>query len=329
MQAITLTGFGDPDVMVWTDHPDPAPAAGEVVIDVAAAGVNRADINQRQGHYPPPAGASEILGLEVSGVISEVGPAVSGWEIGDRICALLSGGGYAERVAVPASQVLPIPDGVDLHTAAALPEAACTVWSNLATTAHLRRGETVLIHGGGSGIGTHAIQVVKALGARSAVTAGSSKKLDACRGLGADILINYTDADFVTAVKENTDGHGVDVVLDNMGAAYLARNVTALAHGGRLVVIGLQGGWDGTLNLAKLMAKRASVHSTSLRSRPTAGRGGKADIVDDVVKHVWPMISAGAVRPVVHAALPIEDVSTAHRMLDDPDTIGKVLLSLT
>ena len=329
MHAISLTGFGDPDVMQWTTHPQPVPAAGEVVIDVAAAGINRADINQRQGHYPPPAGATEILGLEVSGVISEVGPAVTGWEIGDRACALLSGGGYAERVAVPASQVLPIPDGVDLHTAAALPEAACTVWSNLATTAHLRQGETVLIHGGGSGIGTHAIQVAQALGVRVAVTAGSPKKLDACRVLGADILINYTDTDFVTAVKDSTDGHGVDVVLDNMGAAYLARNVSALADGGRLVVIGLQGGWDGTLNLAKLMAKRASVHSTSLRSRPTTGRGGKADIVDDVVKHVWPMISAATVRPVVHAVLPIGEVAAAHRMLDGTDTIGKVLVTLS
>ncbi|MFC9839257.1 NAD(P)H-quinone oxidoreductase [Rhodococcus sp. NPDC127530] len=329
MQAISVTEFGDPDVMRWTAHPEPVPAAGEVVIDVAAAGVNRADINQRQGHYPPPAGASEILGLEVSGVISEVGPAVTGWEIGDRVCALLSGGGYAERVAVPASQVLPIPDGIDLHRAAALPEAACTVWSNLATTAHLRRGETVLIHGGGSGIGTHAIQVAQALGARVAVTAGSSKKLGACRGLGADILINYTDTDFVTAVKDSTGGHGADVVLDNMGAAYLPRNLSTLADGGRLVVIGLQGGWDGTLNLAKLMAKRASVHSTGLRSRPTAGRGGKADIVDDVVKHVWPMISETTVRPVVHAILPIGEVAAAHRMIDAPETIGKVLLRVS
>ncbi|RZL79039.1 MAG: NAD(P)H-quinone oxidoreductase [Rhodococcus sp. (in: high G+C Gram-positive bacteria)] len=329
MQAISLTQFGDPEVMVWTEHPDPVPAAGEVVMDVAAAGVNRADINQRQGHYPPPAGASEILGLEVSGVISEVGPAVTGWEIGDRACALLSGGGYAERVAVPASQVLPIPEGVDLHTAAALPEAACTVWSNLVTTAHLRQDETVLIHGGGSGIGTHAIQVATALGARVAVTAGYSEKLRACQDFGADILINYTDTDFVTAVRGSTDGRGVDVVLDNMGAAYLARNVTALADGGRLVVIGLQGGWEGTLNLAQLMAKRAGVHSTSLRSRPTTGRSGKADIVRDVVKHVWPMIAEATVRPVVHAVLPIGKVAAAHRMLDAPDTIGKILVKVS
>ncbi|MFE5790391.1 NAD(P)H-quinone oxidoreductase [Rhodococcus erythropolis] len=326
MQAISLTEFGAPDVMRWTTHPDPVPAVGEVVIDVAAIGVNRADINQRQGHYPPPAGASEILGLEVSGVISEVGPGVIEWEIGDRVCALLSGGGYAERVAVPASQVLPIPTGVDLLMAAALPEAACTVWSNLVNTAHLREGETVLIHGGGSGIGTHAIQVARVLGARVAATAGTPKKLDACRGLGADILANYTDTDFVTTLKDSTGGRGADVVLDNMGAAYLHRNLSTLADGGRLVVIGLQGGWDGTLNLAKLMAKRASVHSSSLRGRPAAGRDGKADIVSDVVKHVWPMISATTVRPIVHAVLPVAEAAAAHRMLDYPDTIGKVLL---
>src|SRR3954449_12411433 len=268
MRAVTISEPGGPEVLGWSEAPDPVCGPGEVLVDVVAAAVNRADLLQRQGHYPPPPGASEILGLECSGVISEVGEGVVGWSVGDEVCALLSGGGYAERVAVPAGQLLPRPAGVELATAAALPEVVCTVCSNVFMLAGLRRGESFLVHGGSSGIGTMAIQLAARAGARVFTTAGTAAKLDVCRELGADVAINYRDEDFIKRIRDETDGAGVDVVLDNMGAKYLARNVDALAIGGRLVIIGMQGGTKAELDLGRLMAKRASVHATTLRSRP-------------------------------------------------------------
>lgn len=323
MHAITLTEFGSPDVMQWTQVPDLRPERGQVIVDVAAAGVNRADLMQRQGFYPPPPGASETLGLECSGIISELGEGVYDWKVGDRVCALLSGGGYAEQVAVPATQLFPIPGALDLHAAAALPEVASTVWSNLVMYGGLRSGHVVLLHGGGSGIGTHAIQVAKALGATVAVTAGSKAKLDFCASLGADILIDYKEQDFVEVLRDST--HGADLILDNMGAKYLPRNVEALAMDGTLITIGLQGGLKGELNFGALLGKRGTIHAAGLRGRPETGPSSKADIVADMTARLWPMIEEGVVSPIVHAELPITEAAEAHRMLD-ADAIGKVIL---
>jgi putative PIG3 family NAD(P)H quinone oxidoreductase len=309
--------------------PDVAVQRGEVVIEVVAAGVNRADLLQAAGHYSPPPGASETIGLEVSGRIAEVGPDVDQWSVGQEVCALLAGGGYATRVAVPAGQVMPIPDGVTLEEAASLPEVACTVWSNLEQTAHLSAGQLLLIHGGASGIGTHAIQVARALGARVAVTAGSAEKLAVCTTLGADITISYREQDFVERIMAETSGVGADVIFDIMGASYLDRNIDALAPDGRLVIIGFQGGLKAELNLGKLMAKRAGVISTALRSRPVDGPGGKSEIVDAVVANVWPMIADGRVRPIVGAELPIEEAGEAHRLLSSGEVTGKVLLRVS
>ncbi|MCW2700380.1 MAG: quinone oxidoreductase, family [Blastococcus sp.] len=326
MRAVTVNEPGGPEVLGWGEVPDPVCGPGEVIVDVAATAVNRADLLQRQGFYPPPAGASEILGLECSGVISEVGAGVAGWSVGDEVCALLSGGGYAERVAVPEGQLLPRPAGVELATAAALPEATCTVWSNVFLLAGLRRGESLLVHGGSSGIGTMAIQLAARAGARVFTTAGTQAKLDVCRELGADVPINYRDEDFVQRIEEETGGAGVDVVLDNMGAKYLARNVSALATGGRLVVIGMQGGTRAELDLGRLMAKRATVHATTLRSRPASGRGGKAEIVAAVRHDVWPDVERGVVRPIVDRRLPMSRAAEAHRVVEASEHVGKVLL---
>lgn len=323
MKAITLPEFGGPDVLTLADVDDPTPASGDVIIDVVAAGVNRADVMQRMGVYPPPKGESEIPGLEVSGRISAVGKDVDGWRIGDEVCALLTGGGYAEKVAVPAAQVFPVPEGVDLQSAAALPEVNSTVWNNLFMVANLQAGETLLVHGGSSGIGTTAIQMAVARGVRVAVTAGSAAKLEVCRELGADILINYKDEDFVEAIKTATDGHGADVILDNMGAKYLPRNVEALATGGRLVIIGMQGGVEGTLPIGKLLSKRGTVTATSLRALP---RDVKADVVSQVRDNVWPLIEAGQIKPVIHGVFPLPQASAAHEELDAGTHIGKVLL---
>jgi putative PIG3 family NAD(P)H quinone oxidoreductase len=326
MRAVTIEEPGGPEVLGWAEVPDPVCGPGEVVIDVAASAVNRADLLQRQGFYPPPRGASDILGLECSGVISEVGDGVTGWSVGDEVCALLAGGGYAERVAVPAGQVLPRPSGVELATAAALPEVTCTVWSNVFMLAGLRRGDAFLVHGGSSGIGTMAIQLAARAGARVFTTAGSAAKLDVCRELGAEVAINYRDEDFVERVKEETDGAGVDVVLDIMGAKYLSRNVDVLATGGRLVSIGMQGGTKAELDLGKLMAKRAAVHATTLRSRPPGGPGGKAEIVAAVRHDVWPDVERGVLRPIVDRRLPMSRAADAHRAVEASEHVGKVLL---
>ena len=322
MQAVVV----DPEHgLVWREVPDVALQHGEIMINTVAAGVNRADLMQADGKYPPPPGASDVLGLEVSGTVAELGEGVTGLSVGDPVCALLAGGGYAERVAVPAGQVMPIPDGVDLHEAAGLPEVACTVWSNLDMAAGLTAGRTVLLHGGGSGIGTHGIQVAHALGALVAVTAGSAEKLAMCADLGADVLINYREEDFVEHIRDATDG-GADVILDLMGAAYLDRNIDALAPDGRLVVIGFQGGVKGELNLGKLLAKRAGVIATALRSRPVDGPSGKAAIVEAVVENVWPMIADGRVRPIIGAQLPITEAGEAHHLLSSGEVTGKVVL---
>jgi putative PIG3 family NAD(P)H quinone oxidoreductase len=314
------------DQLTWQETADITPRHGEVLIKVSAAGVNRADLLQAAGQYPPPPGASETLGLEVSGTISAVGEGVDGRSVGQHVCALLAGGGYAEFVAVPAGQVMPIPDDVPLHHAAALPEVACTVWSNLVMTAQLSAGQLVLIHGGASGIGTHAIQVARALGARVAVTAGSQNKLDLCTELGAEITINYRDEDFVERVR--SEG-AADVILDIMGAAYLDRNVDALAADGRLVIIGMQGGVKGELNIGKLLGKRAGVIATALRSRPVDGPAGKAEVCAQVVANVWPMIADGQVRPIIGAEFPVEHARAAHELLSSGEVAGKVLLRVS
>ncbi|TRV76479.1 NAD(P)H-quinone oxidoreductase [Streptomyces sp. 130] len=323
MHAITIPEPGGPEALVWTEVPDPVPGEGEVLIDVVASAVNRADVLQRQGFYDPPPGASSYPGLECSGRVSALGPGVTGWAVGDEVCALLAGGGYAEKVAVPAGQLLPVPKGLGLVRAAALPEVTATVWSNVFMVAHLRPAETLLVHGGSSGIGTMAIQLAKAVGARVAVTAGSPDKLARCAELGADILINYREQDFVEEIREATAGAGADVILDNMGAKYLDRNVQALAVNGRLAIIGLQGGAQGELNLGMLLNKRAAVSATSLRVRPLAE---KAAIVAAVREHVWPLIEEGVVKPVVDRTVPMRDAAEGHRVMESSTHIGKVLL---
>lgn len=318
-----------PDRLAWQTVPDVTPATGEVLIKVTAAGVNRADLLQAAGKYPPPPGASAIIGLEVSGTIEAVGDRVTQWSPGQQVCALLAGGGYAEYVTVPAGQVLPLPGGVALPYAAALPEVACTVWSNLVMTAGLRASQLLLVHGGASGIGTHAIQVARALNCRVAVTAGSRNKLDLCAELGAEITIDYRNEDFVEVVRNAGGDHpGADVILDIIGAAYLDRNVDALANDGRLVIIGMQGGVKAELNIGKLLAKRAGILATALRSRPVDGPGGKTDIVARVVDDVWPMVSDGLVRPVIGAEFPMAEAQAAHELLASGDVSGKVLLRL-
>ncbi|WP_420076666.1 NAD(P)H-quinone oxidoreductase [Streptomyces sp. JL3001] len=323
MHAITIPEPGGPEALVWDEVPDPVAGEGEVLVEVVAGAVNRADILQRQGFYNPPPGTSPYPGLECSGRIAEVGPGVSGWAVGDEVCALLAGGGYAEKVAVPAGQLLPLPKGVGLTQAAALPEVVCTVWSNVFMVAHLRPGETLLVHGGSSGIGTMAIQLAKAVGAKVAVTAGSREKLDRCAELGADILINYREQDFVEEIKKATDGAGADVILDNMGAKYLDRNVQTLAVNGRLAIIGMQGGIKGELNIGALLGKRGAISATSLRARPLAE---KAAIVAAVREHVWPLLDAGHVRPVVDRELPMNEAAEAHRVVEESGHVGKVLL---
>ena len=325
MRAVTAAEPGGPEVLSVTEVPDPRPGPGEVLLDVAATAVNRADTLQRQGLYPPPRGASEIIGLECSGTVAEVGPDVEGWSVGDPACALLAGGGDAARVAVPAGQLMPVPDGIDLVTAAALPEVACTVWSNVFMVAGLKPTESFLVHGGGGGIGTFAIQLVSQLGSQVLTTAGSEAKLARCAELGADVTINYREQDFVEVVKESTDGRGVDVILDNMGAKYLPRNVDALATEGRLVIIGMQGGVKGDLDIARLLRKRGAVIATALRSRPVAD---KSRICASVVEHVWPLVADGRVRPVVHGTMPLEEAAEAHRQMEQSSHTGKLLLTL-
>ena len=323
MRAVVITEPGGPEVLQWLDVPDPVAGPGEVVIEVAAGGVNRADLMQRQGFYPPPPGAPPYPGLECSGRVRSVGEGVTGWQPGDEVCALLSGGGYAEQVAVPQGQLMPVPGSVGVITAAAFPETACTVYANVFSLARLAEGEMLLVHGGSGGIGTMAIQLAKAFGARVACTAGSPRKLARCRELGADVAIDYRTEDFVAAVRAATGGAGADVILDIMGASYLARNLAALATGGRLVVIGRQGGSRAEIDLGVLQAKRASLHATTLRARPAEE---KAAVVAAVRANVWPLISAGRVTAVIDRELPMSQAAQAHQVMADGDHIGKILL---
>jgi putative PIG3 family NAD(P)H quinone oxidoreductase len=323
VRAVVPRQPGGPEVLEYVDVPDPSVGPGEVLLDVAATAVNRADLLQRQGHYPPPPGASDILGLECSGTVAALGDDVTGIAVGDEVCALLAGGGYATRVVVPAGQVMPAPAGVDLVTAAALPEVAATVWSNVMMVAGLRSGDSFLVHGGAGGIGTFAIQLAHALGARVFATAGSADKLALCTELGADVAINYREQDFVEVVRDETDGAGVDVILDNMGASYLARNVASLATRGRLVVIGLQGGTTAELDLNALMRKRAAVAGTTLRARPM---GEKSAICAEVTEHVWPLVADATIRAVVSHRLPLAEAAEGHRLVESGESTGKVLL---
>jgi len=323
MQAVVITHAGGPDVLRLEEVPDPVPGPGEVLVEVAAAGLNRADIMQRQGHYPPPPGAPPYPGMECSGRVIELGPEITGWQVGDEVCALLAGGTYAEKVAVPQGQLLPVPERVSLVDAAALPEATCTIQGTVYQMGRLAPGDTFLVHGGAGGIGTFAIQIAKAEGCTVACTSGSPEKLARCRELGADLAVSYRDEDFTDSVLAFTGGHGADVILDIMGASYLAPNLNALATWGRLVVIATRGGNRGEVDLGLMMQKRASIVAATLRTR-TAKE--KAEVVAATRVHIWPLISAGKVIPVVHAVLPMAEAAEAHRLLDDGSHVGKILL---
>lgn len=323
MRAVTISRPGGPEVLTLTELPDPTPGPGEIVVDVVAAGVNRADLLQRQGRYPPPPGAPDWPGLECSGVVVAVGEGAS-WRVGDRVAALLDGGGYAERVVVRSAQALPVPDGVDLVAAAALPEAVCTAWSNLVTVGRLAAHDFALVHGGSGGVGTVAIQLARGVGARVAVTAGGPDRVARCVELGADVGVDHRAEDFVAVVRDATGGQGADVVLDVLGAGYLERNLRALAPDGRLVVIGLQQGRRAEIDLGLLMATRGSLHGTTLRARPATQ---KAAIVADVAANAWPMLTDGRLRPVVHATLPLAEAAAAHELLESGAVFGKVLLT--
>jgi putative PIG3 family NAD(P)H quinone oxidoreductase len=320
MRAVTVPDPGGPEALTISDRPDPEPRSGAVVIDVVATALNRADLLQRQGFYPPPPGATDILGLECAGTIRSLGPGVEGWAVGDEVCALLPGGGYAEQVVVPVGQLMRIPDGVPLAVAAALPEVACTVWSNVFMVAHLQPGDRLLVHGGAGGVGTFAIQLASALGAHVFATAGSGDKLDLCRSLGAERAISYRDEDFVEVLRE---AGGADVILDNMGAKYLNRNVDALAVEGRLMIIGMQGGTKGEFDISALMRKRGAIVAATLRARPPEEQ---AVICRAVEEHVWPLVAAGQVRPIVGAEFSLDDVAEAHALMDAGSHTGKILL---
>ncbi len=323
MHAITVPNPGGTDSLVFAELPDPTAGHGEVLIEVAAAGVNRADIGQREGHYPSPAGASPLMGMEVSGTISSLGSGVSGWAVGDRVCALLPGGGYASLALAAEGQLLPVPDSLDLVEAAGLPEAIATVWSNVFLTAAIRAGETLLVHGGSSGIGTIAIQLARAFGSLVAVTAGSPAKLAACERLGAAILIDYRTEDFGERVAEATDGRGVDVILDSIGGSYLEQNLASLAPRGRLVNIANLSGEPGTLDFGLMMRRWLSIHGSTLRARSVAE---KDEILASVRENVWPLVTTGQVFPVIDSRFSLADAASAHQRLESSKHIGKLLL---
>ena len=323
MFAITQKDFGGPETLEWSRIADPQPEPGEVIIDISSTAVNRADLLQRKGNYPPPPGTTDILGLECSGTIVSVGAALTMDRIGERVTALLNGGGYAQKVAVPLGQVMSVPEGVSLTDAGALPEIAATVWSNFTKVLHLREGNTILIHGGGGGIGTFAIQVAKALGVKVAVTAGSQEKLNVCASLGADLLINYKEQDFVEVIQETWGG--TDNILDNMGASYLSKNIEALKRNGHLAIIGMQGGTKVDFQIDQLLRKNATISATSLRGRPESE---KSAICREVEKIVWPWITDGTVKLVIDRVMPIEDAGEAHKILENSEATGKILLQV-
>ncbi|KAG9452737.1 hypothetical protein H6P81_005641 [Aristolochia fimbriata] len=323
MKAVVITSPGGPEVLQVQEVEEPVIGDDQVLINIAATALNRADTIQRKGSYPPPKGASQYPGLECSGTVEMVGKRVRRWKVGDQVCALLAGGGYAEKVAVPAGQVLPVPEGVSLVDAASFPEVACTVWSTVFMMSKLSGGETCLVHGGSSGIGTFAIQIAKHVGVRVFVTAGNEDKLAFCKDLGADICINYKTEDFVARVKEETGGKGVDVILDNIGGPYFQRNLDSLNVGGRLFIVGFQGGAAAEVNLAPILAKRLTVQAAGLRTRSLEN---KADIVNEVEKNVWPAIAAGKVKPIVYKSFTLSEAAEAHKLMESSGHIGKILL---
>ena len=321
MRAVIVETPGEVDALTFGEVPTPVPGPGEILVRTVASGVNRADVLQRQGHYPPPKGITDILGLEASGVVAAVGQDVERWHVGDEVVALLAGGGYAEFFVVPEGQAIAPPASVDLVTAAGLLEVAATVVSNL-EAADLHAGETILVHGGAGGVGTFATQYAKSLGARVIATAGSQAKLEHCLAHGADVVLDYND-DWAEGVKEATRGKGVDVILDIIGAKYLERNVKSLAKRGRLVVIGLQGGVKGTLNLGLLLAKQGTITATSLRFRPAREKAAICKVVEE---SVWPLIDDGTIRPAPETQVPFDDVRRAHEQLIGGDNVGKIVL---
>jgi putative PIG3 family NAD(P)H quinone oxidoreductase len=325
MLAIEIREPGGPEVLVPVERPTPVPADGEVLIKVAAAGVNRPDIFQRLGRYPPPPGASDIPGLEVAGTIAALGPGVRDWKVGDAVCALVSGGGYAEYCTAPSPQCLSVPRGLDMTAAAAIPETYFTVWTNVFDRGRLRAGESILIHGGSSGIGTTAIQLARARGSRVFATAGSAEKCAACERLGAERAINYRDADFVAALKDLTGGRGVDVVLDMVGGEYFAKNIEVLAVEGRLVEIATLKGVKAEVNIQTIMQRRLTVTGSTLRARPIADKGVIAAAVRE---HVWPLLESGAVKPIIHSTFPLRDAAGAHRLMESSAHIGKIVLTV-
>jgi len=325
MIAIEIREPGEPDVLVPVEWPMPVPAAGEILIKVAAAGINRPDVFQRRGRYPPPPGASDIPGLEVAGAVAEVGAGVTEWTKGAVVCALVAGGGYAEYCTAPAPQCLPVPRGMDLVAAAAIPETFFTVWTNVFERGRLVAGESMLVHGGSSGIGTTAIQLARARGARVFATAGSADKCAACERLGAERCINYRDADFVAAIKSLTNGRGVDVVLDIVGADYFARNLDALAVDGRLVEIATLSGAKAEINIQAIMQRRLTITGSTLRARPVLEKGA---IAAALRREVWPLLETGAVKPIVFKTFPLRQAADAHRLMESGVHIGKIVLQI-
>jgi len=323
MHAVEIPQPGPPEVLKPIERPDPVPAAGEVLIRVAAAGVNRPDVLQRRGAYPPPPGASDLPGLEVSGTIETTGDSVTDWRVGDRVCALLSGGGYATLCVAPAVQCLPIPAAMDFVSAAAIPETFFTVWTNVFDRGRLKSGETALFHGGSSGIGTTAIQLASARGARVFATAGSDEKCRACEQLGAERGINYKTEDFVAFLKDVTGGRGVDLILDIVGGDYIARDLAALAVEGRLVVIGFMGGDTATLDLRRILGRRLTITGSTLRPRSAAEKG---EIAAALRREVWPLLEQGVIRPVIYRTFPLDDAAAAHRLMESSEHVGKIVL---
>jgi len=323
--CIEISSPGEPEVLQAIDRPDPVPAAGEVLIRVAAAGINRPDVMQRQGHYPPPPGASDIPGLEVAGVIESVGAQVSEWRVGDAVCALVAGGGYATKCVAPAPQCLPIPSTLDLVNAAAVPETFFTVWANVFERGRLQPGEAALFHGGASGIGTTAIQLAKARGSRVFATAGSDEKCRACEALGAERAVNYRTEEFVEAVRGLTGGRGVDLVLDIVGGSYVDRNLAALAIDGRLVVIGfMEGTPSATVDLRRILGRRLTITGSTLRPRTVDEKGA---IASALLREVWPLLEQGTVKPIVYRTFPLAEAAAAHRLMESSEHLGKIVLT--
>jgi putative PIG3 family NAD(P)H quinone oxidoreductase len=323
VRAVEISTPGPPEVLTPVDRPDPVPGAGDVLIRVKAAGVNRPDVLQRRGAYPPPPGASDLPGLEVAGTVEALGDGVTQWQVGDRVCALLSGGGYAELCVAPAVQCLPIPPAMDFITAAAVPETFFTVWTNVFDRGRLTAGETALFHGGSSGIGTTAIQLAVARGARVFATAGSDEKCRACEQLGAERCINYKTEDFVAVIKDVTKGRGVDLILDIVGGDYIARDLVALAVEGRLVVIGFMGGDTATLDFRRILGRRLTITGSTLRPRSPAEKG---EIAEALRKDVWPLLETGTIKPVVYRTFPLADAAAAHRLMESSEHVGKIVL---